>query len=211
MATKQQLGNNFGHKKSKKSWAGMNLSERKRARTEYGQWKRSEEGRQGGTYYGVKPPKGWTAASNKATTAKKKTAAPKKTTAPTKTTTKTTPAKTHPFSAGFAGGKKTTGRVKPTGPGNYSGTGRVGSGSTKKPKQTAGKVKPTGPGNYAKAGWAGPKGWKFDGKRMDRKPSGLSERSLWWNYQLKYNPAVRGKDGVLSHDMGSYWKKIWGK
>jgi len=209
MATKEQKGNNFGHKKSKKSWAGMNLSERKRARTEYGQWKRSEEGRQGGTYYGVKPPKGWTAASNKTTTAKK--AAPKKTTAPAKAPAKTTPAKTHPFSAGQAGANKTTGRVKHTGPGNYSGTGRVGSGSTKKPKQTAGKVKPTGPGNYAKAGWAGPKGWKFDGKRMDRKPSDLAEKRMWWNYQRKYNPAVKGKDGLLSYDMGSYWKKIWGK
>ena len=207
MATKQQLGNNFGHKKSKKSWAGMNLSERKRARTEYGQWKRSEEGRQGGTYHGVKPPKGWTAkSSSKATTAKK--VAPKKTTTPAKAPAKAPPAKTHPFSAGQAGANKTTGRVKPTGPGNYSGTGRVGSGSTKtttpaKPKVTrANQTDTRGPT------WGGPKGWKFDGKLLTRKPKGLQEQRSWWNYQQKYNPLVKNKKGL--YDLRSYLKKIWG-
>ena len=204
MATKQQLGNNFGHKKSKKSWSEMSSSEQKRARTEYGQWKRSEEGRQGGTYYGVKPPtsrkKSATVAS--ASVKKKKAATPAitpKNATPPKKGGKVTNAnyappsnsstKTHPFASGQAGGKDATKTTTRT--------------------TTGGRVKPSGPGNYSKLGWGSPKTWKFDGKRMTRKPNGLQEQRTWWNYQKKYNPLWKGKKSLGVSHLRSYFNKIW--
>ena len=177
MATKQQLGNNFGHKKSKKSWAGMNLSERKRARTEYGQWKRSGEGKEGGQYYGVKPPKGWTAKSDKSAKSAMKAAPAKNTTAAKKVITKT-PTPT-----------KVVNTVRPT-------IGKGGLPAAKKDKVPNPKndsVKPIG--NYAAAGGVGSKSWSMlvDYKNANgrgtkrqtftRAPSNMKELKAWWSGQ----------------------------
>ena len=200
MATK---GNNFGHKKSKKSWSEMSSSEQKRARTEYGQWKRSEEGRQGGTYYGVKPPTSRKKSATVASAVKKKKApaiTPKNATPPKKggKVTKANYAppsnsstKTHPFASGQAGGGKN---------------------STNTATTAGGRVKPSGPGNYSTLGkpsWGSPKSWKYDGKRMTRRPKGYYEKEAWWTFQKKYNPLWKGKSKLGVSHRNSYFNKTW--
>ena len=171
-------GNNFGVKKSKKTWGQMNLSERKTANTQYGQWKRSEEGRQGGTYYGVKPPKGWTVKSN--------------------TPTKKASLKSEPTKAKKV--TKTSANYAP--PSNSSTT-------TTKAK-TKGKVKPTGPGNYSTAGGVGKKSWSmlvdYQNKNgrgtktqtFTRAPANMRELKAWWKGQQQSARTPSHKTGIFT-------------
>ena len=186
-------GNNFGHQKSKKSWSEMTSSEQKRARTEYGQWKRSEEGRQGGTYYGVKPP----AKGKKAATTVKKVATPVKKPAPRKKVITTKVKPTGPGNYSTAG--KTKDKVKPTGPGNYSTAGK-----------TKDKVKQTGPGNYSTAGGVGKKSWSMlvdyqnkDGRgtktqTFTRAPANMRELKAWWKGQQQSARTPSHKTGIFT-------------
>ena len=179
---KKAKGNNFGLKKSKKSWAQMDLSERKRARTEYGQWQRSEDGRQGGKYHGVKPPKGWTVKTDKsamtgAPAKKKLTAGPKKV-----TVTKA----------------------------NYAPPSNSSTATKVETKTKSGTVKPIG--NYASAGGVGTKSWTMLADYKDangrgtkrqtftRAPSNMKELKAWWSGQSQ-------KAKYPSSNSGTIWKK----
>ena len=182
---KKAKGNNFGLKKSKKSWAQMDLSERKRARTEYGQWQRSEDGRQGGKYHGVKPPKGWTAKTDKSAKSAMTGAPAKKrlTKAPTNT--------------------KVVNGVRPT-------IGNGGLPAAKKTKAPSGdNVKPIG--NYASAGGVGTKSWTvYDYQNANgrgskkqtftRAPSNMKELKAWWSGQSQ-------KAKYPGSNSGTIWKK----
>jgi hypothetical protein len=174
-------GNNFGLKKSKKSWAQMDLSERKRARTEYGQWQRSEDGRQGGKYHGVKPPKGWTAKTDKsamtAAPAKKKlTAGPKKATV--------TKANYAPPSNSSTAAKKDSvsppksGTVKPIG--NYASAGGVG--STK---------------SWTIYDYKNDKGRGTKKQTYTRAPSNMIELRAWWSEQKQSAKYPRANSGII--------------
>ena len=189
-------GNNFGHQKSKKSWSEMTSSEQKRARTEYGQWKRSEEGRQGGTYHGVKPP----AKGKKAATTVKKVATPVKKTVTRKPAPKkviTTKANYGPPSTSSP--KKVTKTKADYGPPSTSST-----------TKTKDKVKPTGPGNYSTAGGVGKKSWSMlvdyknekgrGTKRQNftRAPASMRELQAWWKGQQQSSRTPATKAGAFT-------------
>ena len=168
-------GNNFGLKKSKKSWAQMDLSERKRARTEYGQWQRSEDGRQGGKYHGVKPPKGWTAKTDKsamtgAPAKKKLTAGPKKVTV--------TKANYAPPSNSSTATKPSNASVKPIG--NYASAGGVGTKSW------------TILADYKDANGRGSKTHTYT-----RAPSTMIELKAWWDQQNQSAKYAKPNSGII--------------
>ena len=175
-------GNNFGIKKSKKSWGQMNLSERKTANTQYGQWKRSEDGRQGGTYYGVKPPKGWTVKSN--TPTKKASLKSEPTKAKKVTTPVTTKANYGPPSTSS---QKRTVKTKA----NY---GPPSTSSTKKLTDTGGSSKSWS----MLVDYQNEKGRGTRKQTFTRAPTNMRELKAWWKGQEQSARTPSHKTGTLT-------------